>query len=73
MGFLWPKYICLSYKITEELSFMTLKSDSKFDKKMSCGLKNDMKNLADFHPTTWKCQYWNFDGILLPEKENVLA
>ena len=40
---------------------------------MSCGLKNDMKNLADFHPTTWKCQYWNFDGILLPEKENVLA
>ena len=33
MGSLWPKDICLSYKITEELSFMTLKSDSKFEKK----------------------------------------
>ena len=31
---------------------MTLKSDAKFEKKLSCGLKNDMKNLANFHQKT---------------------
>ena len=31
---------------------MTLKSDAKFEKKLSCDLKNDMKNLANFHQKT---------------------
>ena len=43
----WPK------KSTEELSFMTLKSDAKFEEKLTCGLEinirkflpEDMKNL----------------------------
>ena len=30
-------------KNTEELSFMTLKSDVKFEEKLTCGLENDMK------------------------------
>ena len=29
---------------------MTLKSDSKFEKKMACGLENDRKNLVNFSP-----------------------
>ena len=40
---------CLSLKSTEELSFMELKSDVKFEEKLTCGLKNDMRNLANFH------------------------
>ena len=28
---------------------MTLKSDSKFEEKLACGLENDMRNLANFH------------------------
>ena len=29
---------------------MTLKNDAKFEKKkLTCGLKNDMRNLANFH------------------------
>ena len=28
---------------------MTLKSDAKFEEKLTCDLKNDMRNLANFH------------------------
>ena len=31
---------------------MTLKSDAKFDEKLTCGLKNDMRNLAAFYQST---------------------
>ena len=54
----WPK------KNTEELSFMTPKSYAKFEEKMTCGLENDMRNMANFHQSTWKSQNLNFDGIL---------
>ena len=49
---------------------MTFKSDVKFNEKLTCCLENDMKNLTNFHQSTWKCQNWNFDGILLPKVEN---
>ena len=51
-------------KNTEELSFMTLKSDEKFEEKLTCGLEND-RNLANLHQSTQKSQNWNFDGMLL--------
>ena len=35
---------------------MTLKNDGKFEKKLTCDLKNEMKNLVNFHPSTLKCQ-----------------
>ena len=50
---------------------MTLKSDAKFKEKLTCCLENDIKNLANFHQSTRKCQNWNLDGILLPKLENV--
>ena len=28
-----------------ELSFMTVKSDAKFEEKLTCGLKNDIRNM----------------------------
>ena len=34
---------------------MTLKSDAKFEEKLTCGLENDMWNLANFHQSTLKC------------------
>ena len=40
---------------------------------MSCACKNDMKNLGNFHQTTWKSQNWDLDGILLSKVENVWA
>ena len=62
----------LTWKSTEELQFMTLKSHAKFEEKLTCGLENDM-NLANFHQNTWKYQNWYFHGILLSKVENAWA
>ena len=31
---------------------MALKSDVKFEEKLTCDLKNDMRNLVNFHQST---------------------
>ena len=49
---------------------MTLKSDAKFEVKLTCGLENDRRNLTNFHQSTRKSQSWDFDGILLSKVEN---
>ena len=53
--------ICLSKKSTEELFFMALKSNAKFEKKLTCGLENHMRNLANFNHSTRKSQNWDFE------------
>ena len=50
---------------------MTLKSDAKFEEKLTCSLKNDMKNLVNFHHSTGKCQNWDFLGTLLSKVKNI--
>ena len=50
---------------------MTLESDAKFEEKLTCCLENDMRNVANVHQSTRKCQNWNPDGVLLPKVENV--
>ena len=47
---------------------MTVKSDGKFEEKLTCGL--GIWNLANFHQNTRKCQNWGFDRILLPKLED---
>ena len=42
---------------------MTLKSDAKFEEKLTCGWENDVRNLANFHKSIQKCQNWDFDGM----------
>ena len=36
-------------KSTEELCLITLKIDAKFEGKLTCAFKNNMRNLANFH------------------------
>ena len=50
---------------------MTVKCHATFEEKLTCSLENNTRNLANFHQNTWKCQNWDFDGILLSEVENV--
>ena len=52
---------------------MTLDSHAKFEEKMTCGLKNNMQNSANFCQSTWKSQNLDFDGILLSKVKNVSA
>ena len=68
------KYIMFDLqKSIEDLSFMTLKNDAKFDEKLTCSLENDIRNLANFLKSTWKSQNWDFHGILLSKVENAWA
>ena len=50
---------------------MTVKSDAKFEEKLTCDLENDMGNMANFHQSKWKSQNWHIDGILSSKVGNV--
>ena len=52
---------------------MTLKSDAKFEEKLTCGFENDIRNLAKVHQSTQKSQNWDFNEIPLSKIENVRA
>ena len=42
----------MSLKFTGELCVMTMKNDAKFEEKLTCQLKIDMRNLTNFDPST---------------------
>ena len=44
---------------------MTLKSDSKFEEKLTLGSKNDMKNLVNFNASSDKSENLHLDVLLL--------
>ena len=44
---------------------MTLKGDAKFKGKLTCGFKNNIKNLNNFHASNRKSENLHFDWILL--------
>ena len=50
---------------------MPLKSDAKFEEKLTCCLENDIRHLTNFYMSTRKSINWDFDGIHLSKVENV--
>ena len=42
--------------------------EAKFEEKLTCGLENDIRNLANFYQSTGKCHNWDFHGTLLSKK-----
>ena len=44
----------MSLKFTEELCIMTMKNDAKFEEKLTCQFKIDMRNLINFDLSTRK-------------------
>ena len=51
---------------------MTMKGDAKFKRKLTCGLKNDIRNLVNFHASSQKFKNLYFDGLLLSKAFKVL-
>ena len=51
---------------------MTLKSDAIFKEKYTGGLKNDIRNLVNFHASSRKFENVHFDGLLLYKAYKVL-
>ena len=44
---------------------MTLKGDGKFKGKLTCGLKNDLRNVFSYHASCRKSGNLHFDELLL--------
>ena len=51
---------------------MTLHGDVKFKGKLNHGLKNDIRNLINFHASSQKSGHLHFDSLLLSKAYNVL-
>ena len=59
------------YSIWANKYLMPLKSDAKFEEKLTCCLENDIRHLTNFYMSTRKSKNWDFDGIHLSKVENV--
>ena len=46
----------MSLKFSEEYCVMAMKNDAKFEEKLTCRLKTDMRNLTNFDPSNQKFQ-----------------
>ena len=46
------------------VSLMALKSDTKFEEKLTLGCKNDMRNLVNFNASSRKSENFHFDRLL---------
>ena len=45
---------------------MILKSDAKFQERLTCGFKYDMRNLVNFRPSTEKSENFTLMGSFCP-------
>ena len=49
---------------------MALKIDAKFEGKLTCAFKNDMRNLANFHQSMFESlKLGTFIGLLYPKQK----
>ena len=46
---------------------MTLKSDAKFEEKLTCSSKNDLRNLVNFHATIQKSENFTLMDHFCPK------
>ena len=60
-----PKHIMFQLENFRGVCVMTLKGDAKFKGKLTYGLKNDIRNLVNFHASSRKSENLHFDGLLL--------
>ena len=51
---------------------MTLKDDAIFKEKLTSSLKNDIRNLVNFHVSSRKSENLHFDGLALFKAFKVL-
>ena len=65
MASLCPKNIMLQLEISEELCVFALKGDAKFKGKHTRGLKNNIRNLINFHGSSRKSENMHFEGLFL--------
>ena len=52
-------------------SLLTLKSDAKFEEKLTLGSRNDMRHLVNLNVSSGKSENFHFDRLLLQKVRNV--
>ena len=74
IGFFCAKYINFNLNKYGVVIFHDTEEWCKiWRKNLACGLENDMKNLVNLHQSTWKCQNWEFDEIVISKVEDASA
>ena len=71
MDFFCPKHMFQLENFRGPLCH-ALKGDAKFKEKLTCGLKNDLRNLLNFQASSQKSENLHFDWILLTKAFNNL-
>ena len=46
--------------------------DAKFKGKLTCGMKNDIRNLVNFHASSRKSENLHFHGLLVSKAYKIL-
>ena len=64
MGSFCPKHKFLPLETFREIMSHDT-GVAKFKQKLTCGLKNDIRNLVNFYASSWKSKNWHFDWIRL--------
>ena len=65
IGSFCSKNIKIYMKKYRRLSIMTVKTDAKFEEKLTLGSKNGMRNLVNFNESSGKSENFYFDRLLL--------
>ena len=60
-------YVGAKKKSTVELRVITLKNDAKFKEELTCAMKNDMRNWANFDPTLESLKIYALIGSFSPK------
>ena len=68
---LWPKYILFELQKCRGVIFHDTEEIYRFWRKTELRFEKRIEKFGKFHQSTWKCQNWDYDGILLSKVEKV--
>ena len=73
IGSFCEKYATFDLKKYRGVVLHDTKEQCKIWRKTELWFEKNIRNLKNFHQSTWKCQNWDFDGILLSKVDNAWA
>ena len=72
MDFFCPKHIMFQLENVIGIKCHDTEGNAKFNGKLTCSLKNDIRDLVNFHASSRKSENLHFDGIVLSKAYKVL-
>ena len=72
MGSFWPKYTMFELKYYRVLLCYYTEGWTNIYRKTDCWLENDIRNLVDFHASSYKSENLHFDRLVLSKAYKVL-